>query len=148
MSADFLKNFMQVTEKITEADRFMAIDRDGNIIDTINLTADLINSPDFADVANISIGKCFETGKFLITNNIITDPSEAPKTNTQFSDLRVVVVIPVGDMGAIYLDQPIRYGVIPRETVENLVKLVDNVQSNDQYDMSTEAMESLYELLE
>ncbi|HEX2619404.1 MAG TPA: hypothetical protein VHL11_04630, partial [Phototrophicaceae bacterium] len=66
-------------------------------------------------------------------------------TNTNFANLRVVVCIPVKGHGAVYLDQHIRNGIIPRDMIDRLTEVVFNIQKNQQEDASEEQILTLYE---
>ncbi len=145
MPSDFLIKFMNVARQNTGADRFMAIDDTLTAQEMINVTPEVATSPDFSRIAQQSVYQALESGEPVITNNVITDPSQAPVTNTNFSDLRVIVVIPVPNHGALYLDQHIRKGVIPRETIEQLAHFARHVVAHGLTDVSQDELFSLYE---
>src|SRR6185369_14262543 len=111
MSDHLLSKLMRVAKQITRAERAMAVDSELNVLDTLNLEQAVLNAPHFHEVAMVSLRRAIDRNESIITNNIITDPAQAPVTNTNFTDLRVVVVLPVMDHGAVYLDQHIRYGI-------------------------------------
>jgi hypothetical protein len=130
MGADFLGKFLRVARTITQAERGMAVDANFTLLDAINLTPQMIESRQFSDVAEPCLQRAQERNEAIITNNIITDPSQAPVTNTNFTDLRVVVVIPIKGQGAIYLDQHIRRGIIARDTIDKLMRLGAQIVDN------------------
>jgi hypothetical protein len=143
MNKVFLSNFLQVAYQQTRAERALAVDGDLSIIATINLSqADLL-SERFNGIEIIRAA--LDDGQPVISNNIIMDPSEAPNTNTSFADLRLVVAIPIQEYGAIYLDQPLRKGVISREAVRRLHALAEQVVDSDQMEMDEAALTALYE---
>lgn len=143
MDAEFLSKFMRTSKEITGAERCLSVDPDLQVLDAINL--DISTPSNIATVARTCLTQAMETGQVVITNNIITDPSQAPVTNTNFSDLRVVVAIPIGRIGAVYLDQHIRRGIIPRETTEKLAILIDHVFQEGLWDLSKDELIALYE---
>lgn len=123
MSADLLTDFMYLVLDVTGAERGMAIDADMSVCAAANLEASEIESKKFNDLAVRTLHDAMSRNEAIITNNIITDPSEAPTTNTNFADLRVVVTIPLPNHGAVYVDQHIRNGVIARESIDRLHRL-------------------------
>lgn len=145
MTTAFLKTFMSVCYEVTAAERGMAVDTELALLDTINIEADLLQSTRFSTLANSALKQALERDEAVITNNIITDPSEAPVTNTNFSDLRVVVAIPIKAMGAIYLDQHIRRGVIAREVIQNLYLLGQQVVAKGQTELSPDDLMAQYQ---
>lgn len=145
MSQTFLSKLMRVAKQITRAERAMAVDTNLEVLETLNLDASVIGTPNFQEVATQTLRRAMERGEPIITNNIITDPSQAPVTNTNFTDLRVVVVIPVDKYGAIYLDQHIRYGIIPRQTIEKLMRLVVRVLEQREENSDEAALTEIYQ---
>lgn len=147
MGDNFLSKLMRVAKQITRAERAMAVDLDSNVLDTLNIELGVLNSEHFQEVAMHALRRAMDRGEPVITNNIITDPAQAPVTNTNFTDLRVVVVIPVQGMGAVYLDQHIRYGIIPRQTIEKLMRLTVQVLANQQEEFDDADLTALYQQL-
>lgn len=146
MSATFLVNFMRLALQKTGAERAMAADGNLSIVATMNLEqADLL-SPQFTGIEVIR--QALDEGEPIITNNAVMDPERAPVTNTSFSNLRVVVVIPVEEYGAVYLDQHIRMGVIPKEVVNRLWMVAGQAANNRQTDISLDELEALYRQVE
>jgi hypothetical protein len=146
MSADFLVNFLQVAKTITGVERGMAVDQNLNVLHRINLDEETLKTPRFSVLANSTLRRAMESNDAILTNNVVTNPSEAPLTNTSFSDLRVIVAIPLGKAGAVYLDQHIRQGVISREMIEDLHNL--GKQALDQgAASSTEELLQMYQAL-
>src|SRR5829696_6851952 len=123
----FLTNFMRAARSITEAERCIAFDTDMNMQDYLNIDAAELGKKSFSDLVSSWIEQAIEGQKAIIANNLITDPSEAPKTNVHLKDLRMVVAIPINGYGAIYLDQPIRKGVFERAVVDKIAKLAQRI---------------------
>lgn len=143
MSSSLLSNFLRVALEKTGAERGLAADSDMAIIDTVNLDQADIMSQAFMGIETIR--QALDSGEAIITNNAVTSLSDAPVTNTSFSNLRVVVVIPVGEYGAVYLDQPIRNGIIPKETVDRLMALGEKVTRDQQTELSATQLYEMYE---
>ena len=142
MSAEFLSNFMQFSLQTTGADRGLACDTELSIIAQANL--DQVDVMDEKFTGFETMRRAFTEGAPVITNNAVMDASLAPQTNTNFSNLRVVVVIPLMNCGAIYLDQPIRRGIISKIIVNKLFTLGNHILENDQLDISEEGLSQLY----
>jgi hypothetical protein len=142
MSATFLATLMRVAQQQTKADRALTVDIQLTIVDALNLKQADIQAADFIGFSVIR--EALESGEPIITNNAVVDSSSAPKTNTNFSNLRVVVVIPVIGLGAIYLDQPIRRGIIAKDIVDRLMRLANQVIANDQTGSSETELHSLF----
>ncbi|MFZ4827317.1 MAG: hypothetical protein ACOYLB_08170 [Phototrophicaceae bacterium] len=74
-------------------------------------------------IATLPLEKAIQSGKIEIGNDAILS-AQAPSTNTNMSDIRGVIIIPIEGQGALYLDQPIRVGIIPRFTVDKIAQLL------------------------
>jgi hypothetical protein len=142
MDKSFLSRYLQIALHVTEAERGLAVDKQMNIVDQVNLDERTLQKPDFTAFVNTWVARAIEDQTTIITNNIITDPAKAPNTNTSFSDLRSVVCIPVRDHGAIYLDRHIRSGLISREMIDRLSEWASQVTLED---MQKESIEALLE---
>jgi hypothetical protein len=135
MSARFLSEFMQFALAKTGADRALAYDLDLQVVDKANFeTTDLVE-PKFQGIDYVQ--RALQSGELLVTNNAVNDPTKAPTTNTNFSNLRVVVIIPLKGMGAIYLDHPIRRGIIPKGVIMRLGQTVNACVASDSSDFET-----------
>lgn len=145
MTTAFLKAFMHLAHQVTSAERGMVVDTALNILDTVNVEPDVTQSARFSTLANTILRQAIDRDEAIITNNIITNPAEAPVTNTNFSDLRVVVAIPVPQLGAVYLDQHIRHGVIAREVIQNLHNLARQLVANGQTELGHDDLMAQYE---
>jgi hypothetical protein len=146
MSERFLETFLQVAEQIARAERGLAVDADLNILKTLNLKPDVVETEEIRVIAMAHLRNAMSQGQAIITNNVISDPSLAPVTNTNFANLRMVIVIPVGDLGAIYLDQPVRH-IVKSEVVERLQHLAVHCLKTGQTDLSATALEELYDTI-
>jgi hypothetical protein len=143
MSESFVSNFMRAAIYITGVERALAVNTDIKVVDSVNLQQADIESERFTGIE--AIQKALGSGQYVITNNLKIDPALAPTTNTNFSDLRVVIAIPLAGFGAVYLDQPLRNGMIAKEIVEKLMALADHVIQQQNTDLSTSDLVARYE---
>jgi hypothetical protein len=145
MSETFLSNFMHVALRITGAERALVVDDDLTIIDMVNLDQSDVLADNFIGVDVVR--KALESGEPIVTNNAVSDISNAPNTNTNFSNLRLIVVIPVAGYGAVYLDQLMRLGVIPKDTINRLMELGEQIAQSQQLEISADEMDERYQQL-
>jgi hypothetical protein len=146
MSASFLSNFMRFALQKTGAERGLACDLELSIVAQVNIEQADIMSEKFTGIETMR--RALENGESIITNNAVMDPSLAPVTNTNFSNLRVVVVIPLLNFGAIYLDQSIRRGIIAKEVVQKLTTLGNYALENGHTEISETELGELYQQME
>jgi len=145
MEQAFLSRFLEAALVITQAERGFAVDETLNIQALSSVDEALLQTPDFTELAFQALQDAIKSRETVLTNNVITDPAQAPITNTNFSDLRVVVAIPAAGIGAIYMDQHIRNGIIPREQIEKLRQLASRIIGANHTDMSQDEMIALFE---
>lgn len=143
MSETFLSNFMHIALDITGAERAMAVDPDLTIVDMINLDQSDVLDDNFIGIDVIQ--RALQSGESIVTNNAVSDVSNAPNTNTNFSNLRLVVVIPAGGYGAVYLDQLMRKGVIPKDRVNRLMELGEQIAESGELEISADEMGERYQ---
>lgn len=143
MSTTFLSNFMRLALQYTGAERGMACDAELAIVDTLNLEQVDLLSDNFMGIETLR--RAYEKGEPIITNNAVMDPAMAPNTNTNFTNLRVIVVIPALPYGGIYVDQPIRRGIISKEIVNRLMMLASYAIENEYTEISEAQLGQLYE---
>jgi hypothetical protein len=148
MSNSILSAIMRTAKDITDAERAMTVISDLTVVDVDNLSLDTINDEAFQDVALKCLSQAMETNESVLTNNIITDPSQAPVTNTNFTDLRIIVAIPVQGEGAVYLDQHIRNGMFQRDTIDKLNRMVAHVVDLDDRSLGESELRQIYDDLE
>ncbi|MGJ3239508.1 MAG: hypothetical protein ACFE0Q_12430 [Anaerolineae bacterium] len=145
MSVAFLANFMHFAQQITRAERSLALDLERNIQAQHNVDQALLSKSSFASLLNNAFDEAISDCDVVITNNLITDPDDAPKTNVHLHELRMVVVIPLPDYGAIYLDQRIRRGVFTRDLVERIAQFGRALITDDQLTLTTAEMLARFE---
>ena len=145
MSSEFLKNYLQFAHANTNTERGLAIDSDMVVCSMIGLTKEHIADDDFNELATQIMYKALQEQTSVISNNIITDPGDAPVTNTNFRDLRIVVAFPVGDHGVVYLDQLLRRGVITSTKLNRLMAFAKHCIDNGQLDATADELATLYE---
>jgi hypothetical protein len=134
---------MRAAVYVTGMERALAVNMEAEIIDSVNLQQADIESERFTGVE--AIQKAFENGQYVITNNLRIDPATAPTTNTNFADLRVVVALPLAGYGAVYLDQPLRNGMVPRDIVEKLMALAEHVIQQSSTNLNASDLVAMYE---
>jgi hypothetical protein len=145
MNDSFVKNFMYTAKKVTHTERCIAVDRNLEPIAMVNVDRAMLETTAFGEFAMECLREARDNNDVVITNNVITDPSEAPTTNTNFANLRVVVVMPVGNYGIIYLDQHIRKGVIPKQMIERLKRLAEHIIENNLEKGTTEEFYEMFQ---
>jgi len=131
MRKDLVVAFLNAAMEIGACDRGMAVDDEMNILDSINLNDETRQSPRFNLMMSVAVRRSLDTNEAIITNNVVTSAAEAPLTNTSFSDLRMVVAIPLEGIGAIYMDKPVKQGIIPRQMVDTLYEVGQDVIKSD-----------------
>jgi adenine-specific DNA methylase len=135
---------MCAAHSITKAERSIALDADMNVQAQINIEDGLLQSAAFKKMLENTIAEAIEAGSAVISNNLIQNDDDAPNTNIHLHDLRMIVAIPLGDYGALYLDQHIRNGVFEREVIDKLTALGSNVIENEQTDLSDKGLITLF----
>ena len=60
------------------------------------------------------------------------------------ADLRAVVAIPLASMGALYLDQPIRQGIISRESIDRVQEFALRLIVEERTDLEESELKALY----
>lgn len=140
-NTSLLANFMQVAIQQTGADRAMVCDTHLAIIGSVNLEQTDILSERLTEV----VQKAITSGQPVITNNAIRDAANAPHTKTNFDNLRGVVVIPIAGVGALYLDRPLKQGIIAKTTVNRLMKVGEQAAKADQNDTTADRLGELYQ---
>lgn len=127
MDTQLLENLMIVARDITQADRAVVVDTELNIVKLDNADTTFLESNDYTQFAVNNLRQAISTNEPIIGNNVVQDVSSAPITNTNFANLRIALVLPVSGHGAIYLDRPIRRGVIPKVLIDRLMTLIKSV---------------------
>jgi hypothetical protein len=140
----FLIEFMNFALHVTKAERALAVDATLKAVGSTNVDPKLLSTQAFSDMVGHVLTQAVEKEQAVITNNVVTNPLEAPKTNTSFSDLRIVVGLPIKGMGAIYLDRPVKLGVITRDQVERLIAFALTLIELDNTNISAEQMQQHY----
>ncbi len=130
MTSALLENLMIVARDLTQAERGVIVDKDLNILKLENVDTGFLESNEYIKFAKVNLQQAIANNEAIIGNNVIQDMSAAPTTNTNFANLRMALVLPVAGHGAIYLDRPIRSGVISKNTVDRLMVLISAVLSN------------------
>lgn len=144
MSETFPIHFLQLALAVTGAERGMAVDRDLTVLHTVNLPEDPTQEADFVGFENIR--QAYDTDERPhITNNVILDSQAAPNTNTNFANLRLVVVFPLDELGAVYIDKHVSQGVIVQEDAERLMRLAAHLIRKERLDINPDDLHALYQ---
>jgi hypothetical protein len=142
-AADFLTTFMTFALNASGAERGMAVDGDLNVIGLHNLAQAEVEAPIFSGFENIR--QAYERNERPhITNNQILDPTEAPKTNTNFANLRLVVVFPFDDLGSVYMDQHVSTGAPAKNQIERLMRVAVAVIDSGDLNVSVADLQTIY----
>jgi len=132
---------MQIAIQQTGADRAMVCDTHLAVVGSVNLEQSEILSERLTDV----VQRAITSGQPVITNNAIKDAADAPHTKTNFENLRGVVVIPVVGVGALYLDRPLKQGIIAKNTVNRLMKVAEQAAKDDPTETTADKLGELYQ---
>ncbi|MEO1442288.1 MAG: hypothetical protein AAFV33_17950 [Chloroflexota bacterium] len=146
MSNAFAVTFLRMAMDVTGAECGMALDSEKSVLALANLTNDDIEADGFAGFANVAQAYEFNERPH-ITNNMILDPEAAPDTNTNFAALRVVIVFPLDEHGAVYIDQHISRGVIAKTDAEKLMQVADRAIASDMLGADEATLRDLYDSL-
>ena len=141
MTTSLLASFMQIAIQQTGADRAMVCDAHLAVVGSVNLEQADILSEHLTDV----VQKAIASGQPVITNNAVKDASSAPVTKTNFDNLRGIVVIPVVGVGALYLDKPLKKGIIAKDKVNRLMKVAEEAVKAGQ--TTADHLDELYQQL-
>jgi len=131
MDTQLLENLMVVARDITQAERGVVVDAELNILKLDNADTAFLESNDYTKFAVSNLRQAIIANEAIIGNNVVQDLAAAPITNTNFANLRMALILPVIGHGAIYLDRPIRNGVIQKVTVDRLMALIKTVLSEN-----------------
>lgn len=144
MSNAFLAELMRFAVSVTGTERGLAVNRAGEVVAQQNITDEELHDSEFTGFQNIR--QAYETGEAPhITNNMILNPDMAPNTNTNFANLRMVVVFTLDDLGAIYIDQHVRMGVVPRPVAERIMGVMMDAASRGQMTITSQELTARYE---
>ena len=141
MNTSLLASLMQIAIQQTGADRAMVCDTHLAVVGSVNLEPAEILSERVTD----AIQKAISSGQPVITNNAVKDATTAPLTKTNFDNLRGVVVIPVVGVGALYLDRPLKQGIIAKNTVNRLMKVAEQAAQDGHTETTADQLGDLYQ---
>ena len=148
MDHAFLEHLLYATLKVTHAERGLVVDQDLNIIKVENIPEEDIQSETFKAFALANLREAMTIEAPVIANDVITDVTEAPTTNTNFANLRIAVAFPVAKIGAVYIDRRIRNGVIPRHIIDRVMRLIEHVITTQTKVENSQELLKIYEELE
>lgn len=145
MSKTFLTTFMQVAQAITGAECCLARDAAQNVVAHMNIDEDRLASDEFHVLADKAINEATQKQSAVITNNMITDPQFAPKTNVHLTNLRIAAAIPLAHLGAVYLEQLVRNGVFERDVIDRLHATALALIDAGEMEISADELHTRYE---
>ena len=148
MDENFLENLLGAVIDLTTTERGLAVDSDLAVQKARNIDSTLLESEEFMEFTNGCLREALDSGDTVFTNNVITDLSDAPTTNTTFSNLRVIVALPIETKGAIYIDQHIKNGVIHKEIIAKIERLIDELLPVSDQPMSKDEMVKRFKALD
>ncbi len=144
-AADFVTTVMRFAQRITHAERGLALDSAMEVVDSVNVPEALFNDQGFFEMTEAAVQDAQAEGKPVLTNNLVRQVASPLQTNEHFPALRLALVIPLGDHGAVYLDKLVRNGVFERDDVDRLEKLVAHMHSSARTDYTEEEINQLYD---
>lgn len=147
MSASFLHNFMQAAQGITRAQRCLAMSSEMAVLTSVNIDEKLLTDGEFLAIVQQTIQDALSQEAAIISNNLITDPADAPQTNVHLTDLRMIVAIPLTGYGAVYLDQHVKQGVFERDMIDKISLLAQQVIAAGEINLSADELKTRYEQL-
>lgn len=140
-----LRHLLEATVQITGAERGLAVDANHAVVHALNFEQEVTADAEFWGFVVQAFEQAAQAGQPMLTNNVITDPNLAPTTNTNFSNLRVVLVMPVQNQGYLYIDQPIKRGAFTREQIERLTHVIAQIDPANHNAITQQDIVSLYE---
>ncbi len=146
-AADFVTTFMRFAQRKTYAERGLALDPAMKIFETHNVPEKVLDDDSFFEMTEEAVRQAQAEGKAVLTNNLMRQVVSPLQTNEHFPALRLALVIPLGEHGAVYLDKLVRSGVFDRDEVDRLDRLAEHTQSSDRTDYTEAELDELYEQL-
>ena len=146
MSETFLSNLMRVAYEIIKADRAFIVDPRLTVLGTINIQPENIEATYLKAMKQV-----IESKKPLITDSVTLaiPPSQAPKTNQSFPQLRAVVFIPVDGHGAVCLDWKLRTAdLLTRQNLNRLMTASAQLVEQGRTNVSEDEILQLYKELQ
>lgn len=145
MADGLLTRLLRFAVAETRVDRIYAFDTEGTLVEYVLLDRPDAPAPEITAYMRGLIKQAQDSGEMIMSNNTFINPAEAPNTNTNIQNLRIYVVMPVKNYGALFFDQPIRGGVVPRPTIDKLFALCQRAALASTPDSLTDAqVQELY----
>lgn len=142
---DFLQQLLTFACRVAGAERGFVADSSLEVVGLHQLDIKTLQSERFSALAATVMQQATQSGEVVITNNVITDPSQAPTTNTSFSDLCMVVAIPLASWGMLYLERPIKHGIIARDIAERVMHFALHLLQSKQYILDQDTLMARFE---
>ncbi|MCU0476879.1 MAG: hypothetical protein MUC99_12370, partial [Anaerolineae bacterium] len=139
MTEILLTRLLRAVLGVTRVDRIYAFDTGAHLVEHVMVDPKAPAEPNITDFMRSLVSKALTSRQLVLSNNTFTDPSQAPTTNIGINNLRIYVVLPVPEVGVLFLDQPIGVGVVPRQTIDRLFNTLQDIASQpDAADLSDE----------
>jgi len=139
MTDTLLTRLLRAVLGVTRVDRIYAFDPAGILIEHAMVDPKAPLDPVISEFMLGLVKRALAQGQLVLSNNTFTDPTQAPTTNIGINNLRIYVVLPVPTLGAIFLDQAIGMGVVPRHTIDQLHNTLKTVASRPDADSLTDS---------
>lgn len=145
MSESVLTRLVRFAIGETRVDRAYAFDSEGTLVEHAVLDSHSTAKPDISEYMHSLVRRALSSGQLVLSNNTFIDPTEAPSTNTSIKNLRIYVVLPIRGIGALFLDQPIGSGIVPRPTIDRMYAMCQRIADREAPDSLTDVdIKSLY----
>jgi hypothetical protein len=138
MTNTLLTRLLRAVLGVTRVDRIYAFDQNARLTEHVMVDAKAPAEPTINEFMQSLVSKALSQGQLVLSNNTFTDPSQAPTTNIGINNLRIYVVLPIPNVGAIFLDQAIGVGVVPRQTIDILFNALQDIANTPDADSLTD----------
>lgn len=131
MSVNVLARMVRFAIGETRVDRAYAFDTEGKLVEHAVLDSQITAEPDISEYMHSLVKRALTNGQLVLSNNTFIDPTDAPNTNTSIKNLRIYVVLPIRGIGALFLDQPIGSGIVPRPTIDRMYAMCQRIANQE-----------------
>ena len=138
MTDTLLTRLLRAVLGVTRVDRIYAFDLNGTLTEYVMVDPKAPIQPAISDFMYSLVKRALSQGQLVLSNNTFTDPNQAPTTNIGINNLRIYVVLPVPNVGVLFLDQAIGMGVVPRQTIDRLFNTLQSIASSPDADSLTD----------
>lgn len=139
MTDTLLTRLLRAVLTVTRVDRIYAFDLTGTLTEHVMVDPKAPTEPALNDFMNGLVKRALSQGQLVLSNNTFTDPSQAPTTNIGINNLRIYVVLPIPNVGVLFLDQAIGMGVVPRQTIDRLFNTLQSIANSPEAETLTDS---------